>query len=149
MPEENFWTLWCKGRLTSGRHSIQTNQVVKVIWHKATSPPQMDSSIVFATLCQCTFPWGHIGTTWWIRWNMQFLQSTWAHNPNSKSIGPAVFAQLTAESAYTLQWAPPYPKIAASYGGSGPSSNTWFLGQTESSTQTASRTVQPFFCRAH
>jgi len=33
VPEENFWTLWCKGRLTevdtnhpSGRHSIRTNQ---------------------------------------------------------------------------------------------------------------------------
>jgi len=32
-PEENFWTLWCKGRLTeadtdypAGRHSIRTNQ---------------------------------------------------------------------------------------------------------------------------
>jgi len=32
-PEENFWTLWCKGRLTEAdtdhpaeRHSIQTNQ---------------------------------------------------------------------------------------------------------------------------
>jgi len=26
-------------------------------------------------------------------------------NPNGKSIGSAVFAQLTAESTYTLQWA--------------------------------------------
>ena len=33
VPEENFWTLWCKGRLTqadtdqpAGRHSIWTNQ---------------------------------------------------------------------------------------------------------------------------
>jgi len=33
VPEENFWTLWCKGRLTeadtnhpAGRQSIQTNQ---------------------------------------------------------------------------------------------------------------------------
>jgi len=32
VPDENFWTLWCKGRLTeadrpgTGRHSIQTNQ---------------------------------------------------------------------------------------------------------------------------
>jgi len=33
VPEENFWTLWCKGRLTeadvsanpAGRHSIRTN----------------------------------------------------------------------------------------------------------------------------
>jgi len=30
VPKENFWTLWCKGRLTrdypAGRHSIRTNQ---------------------------------------------------------------------------------------------------------------------------
>jgi len=33
VPEENFWTTWCKGRLTeadtnqpAGRHSIRTNQ---------------------------------------------------------------------------------------------------------------------------
>jgi len=34
VPEENFWTLWCKGRLTetrhtnhsAGRHSVWTNQ---------------------------------------------------------------------------------------------------------------------------
>jgi len=32
VPEENFWTLWCKGRLTeadtptTGRHSIRTKQ---------------------------------------------------------------------------------------------------------------------------
>ena len=33
VPEDNFWTLWCKGRLTeadtdhpAGRHSIRTNQ---------------------------------------------------------------------------------------------------------------------------
>jgi len=33
VPEENFWTLWCKGRLTeadtdhlAGCHSIRTNQ---------------------------------------------------------------------------------------------------------------------------
>jgi len=34
VPEENFWTLWCKGKLTeadtldhpAGRHSIRTNQ---------------------------------------------------------------------------------------------------------------------------
>jgi len=33
VPEENFWTLWCKGRLTeadtdhpAGRHSIRANQ---------------------------------------------------------------------------------------------------------------------------
>jgi len=50
-----------------------------------------------------------------------------AHNPNGISIGSAVFAEITAECPYTLQWDAPFPKkIAPSYGGSGPPSNTWF-----------------------
>ena len=53
---------------------------------------------------------------------------TRGHNPNGKSIISGVFAQLTAESPYTLQRAPLSPKIATSHGGSGPPSNTWFLG---------------------
>ena len=41
------------------------------------------------------------------------------------------FAQLTAESRYTLQLAAPFPlKIAHCHGGSEPPSNTWFLGST-------------------
>jgi len=53
------------------------------------------------------------------------------HNPNGISIGSAVFAQTTAECTYTLQWDAAFPlKIAASHGGSGPPSNTWFLGPT-------------------
>jgi len=34
-------------------------QVVKVIWHKATSPPHMDSSIIFTRVCQCVHPSRH------------------------------------------------------------------------------------------
>ena len=40
VPEENFWTLWCKGRLTEantpppGRHSIRTKQ-----WYHLHHPP--------------------------------------------------------------------------------------------------------------
>jgi len=41
VPAENFWTLWCKGRLTeadtdhpAGRHSIRTNQCPPLL-----SPP--------------------------------------------------------------------------------------------------------------
>jgi len=32
-----------------------------------------------------------------------------AHNPNGISIGSAVFAQMTAECPYTLQWDAPFP----------------------------------------
>ena len=33
---------------------VTSQQVVKVIWHKAASPPQMDGSVVFARWRQCT-----------------------------------------------------------------------------------------------
>jgi len=49
---------------------------------------------------------------------------------HSISIGLAVCAQLKANSPYTLQLAPLSPKIASSHRGSGPPSNTWFLGPT-------------------
>ena len=51
-----------------------------------------------------------------------------AHNRNGTLIGSAVFAQMTAECSYTLQWFPcspsklPFPMLA-----SGP---TWFIGPT-------------------
>jgi len=35
--------------------------------------------------------------------------SVQAHNPNSILIGSAVFAQMTAECPYTLQWDAPFP----------------------------------------
>ena len=84
-------------------------QMVKVIWHKAALLQQTDGSVVFA------LPWGHIGATWrtrliplaspspqptWqIRLNLCFLQPARVHNPNGKSIGSAIFAQLTAVSS--------------------------------------------------
>jgi len=49
--------------------------------------------------------------------------------PNSISIGSAIFAQLTAEGPYTLQWTAPSPSTL-SMGGSGPLSNSWFLWPT-------------------
>ena len=57
--------------------------------------------------------------------NSWFLGPIQAHNPNGISIGLAVFAQMTAECPYTLQWdALPPLKIAPS------SFNTWFPGPT-------------------
>ena len=44
--------------------------------------------------------------------NTRFLRPIRAHNPNGISIGLAVFAQMTAESPYTLERAPLSPKIA-------------------------------------
>jgi len=71
-------------------------KVVKVIWHKTASPPQMDGLIILSRWRQCAFAYGHIGATWWIRWNLCFLQPTRVHNPNGKSIGSAILAHVTA-----------------------------------------------------
>ena len=103
--------------------------MVKVIFHKTAWPPQMDGWIVFTrwriwNMIEIV----HIGATWQIRFNSCFLRPTRVHNPNGKSIGLAVCAQLTAESPYTLQWVTLSLKIAPSYGGSGTPSNTWFIG---------------------
>jgi len=58
-----------------------------------------------------------------------FLGPIWVHNPNSISIGSAIFERT--QSPYTLQWDAPFPlKIAASHGACGPPSNTWFPGPT-------------------
>jgi len=122
-------------------------QVVKVILHKATSPLQPDGSVVFTRWCQCALPWGHGGhivATWWMWLNLCFLGPTWVHNPNSKSIGSAIFAQLTAESHNTLQWAPLSPKLPFPVGVSGPHLAHGSVGPLESSNQMASRSDQPF-----
>jgi len=76
----------------------------------------MDGSIIFARWRQCVLPWGHIGATWRIWLKLCILRPTWVQNPNGKSMGSAVIAQLTAESAYTLQLAPLSTRIAPSNG---------------------------------
>ena len=45
----------------------------------------------------------------WTPSNLWFLGSVWAENPNSIMIGSAIFAQMTAECSYTLQWNAPFP----------------------------------------
>jgi len=42
--------------------------------------------------------------------NTRFLDPIRAQNPNSISIGSAVFAQMTVEHSYTLQWNAPFPQ---------------------------------------
>jgi len=74
---------------------------------------------------QRVLPQGHISATWRIRLNLRILRPTGVHNRNGKWIGLAIFAQLTAESAYTLQWAPLFIRIAPSHGGYGPARCFW------------------------
>jgi len=70
--------------------------------------------------------------------NSWFLGPVRANNPNGITIGSAVFAQVTAECPYTLQWAPLFPKLVLRMGDLDP------RGQSEPTTQMASRSVQPF-----
>jgi len=71
-------------------------------------------------------------------------------NPKGISIWSAVSAQLTIECPYTLQWIAPSPlKTAHSPGDLDRHLIYGSFGLPESSTQTASQSVQPFFCTAH
>jgi len=74
---------------------LQLQQVVKVIWQQTALPPHMDGSVVFARLRPYLIH--------------AFLGRRQVHIPNGISIGSAVFAHLTAESHYTLQWAAAFP----------------------------------------
>jgi len=47
------------------------------------------------------------------------------------SISSVVFAQLTADSPYTLQWVPLLPKLPFPTGDLDPIYNTWFLGSSQ------------------
>ena len=54
------WCSWSQiYRCTTKAFYYKERQVVKVTWHKAASPPHMDSSIVFTAYCQCAFNWVH------------------------------------------------------------------------------------------
>jgi len=68
------------------------------------------------------------------------FQPIQAHKPNIISIGSAVFAQMTTECRYTLQWDAPLPlKIARSHGESGPHLIHGSLGPSKFSTHMASQ----------
>ena len=83
--------------------------------------------------------------TSWLPSNTWFLGPIRAHNPNGISIGSAVFAQLTAECPYTLQWDAPSPsKLPLSMGDLDPHLIHGSLGPAESSMQKASRSEQLF-----
>jgi len=80
-----------------------------------------------------------------IRWTRPSPQSK-AHNPNGICIGSAVFARMTAECPYTLQWDVPFfpQNCPFPWGDLDPHLIHGFLGPPESSAQMASRSVQPF-----
>ena len=116
----------------------QTDYITRTImWsvkkeQKGRSPPRMDGSVVFARWRQCV---SHLIQC--------FLGSTQVHIQNGISIGSAVFAQLTAGSSHSLQWTAISPQKSFP-GESGPHLIHDSLGLPESTTQTVSRSVQPF-----
>ena len=94
----------------------------------------MDGSILFTRWCQCAPPS-----------NTQFPRHTPLSIRNSIWMGLAVFAQLTAESPYNLQWTASFPRNCHfAWGIWTPYLTHGSLGPSESITQTASRSVQPF-----
>ena len=74
--------------------------------------------------------------------NTWFLGPIRVHSPNSKSIGSAVSAELTAESAYTLQWGPFPQKLPLLVGDGDSHLFHDSLRHTEPTMQTASRSVR-------
>jgi len=69
-----------------------SRQSVPILYNGALSPQH------------CPFPWGiwHPSNTW-------FRGPVRAYNPYDSSIGSAIYAQLTVECPYTLQWVAPSP----------------------------------------
>jgi len=76
--------------------------------------------------------------------NMWFLWPTRIHNPNSISIGSAVFAGLKVDCPYTLQWAETFPFKTGLPWGSGPHLTDGSLRPPEPITHRTSQSVHPF-----
>jgi len=94
----------------------------------AAWPPHMDGSIVFARWRKSA---PHL-----IHDSLGPFESIKKGIANGISIGSAVFARLTADGSYTLQWAAPFPsKLPLRIGGSGPHLIRDSLGAPESTTQ--------------
>jgi len=139
------------------RHLANTIEVVHPSTHWSPQPKwQIDHLSRFCTAhgrkCLYFITGAPIHQNCPFRWGSGPPCNTWclgpmrADNPNSTSISWAMFAQMTADCPYTLQWfAHFWFKIAPFHGGSGPHGS---LGPFESWTQMATRSLQPF-CTAH
>ena len=93
--------------------------MVKVIWHKAASRRTwtVQSYSPGGTNMHPIYRKPKNGWPWqcplWTPSKSWFLRPIRAHIPNGISNGSTVFAQMTAECPYTLQWDAPFPlKIA-------------------------------------
>jgi len=86
-----------------------------------------------------SLPWGHVGATWQIRFNLCFLQAYPSHQPKRQTDRFRFFAQLSSHSSGM-----PMHVLSPNNGGSGPHLIHGSLGPPESWIQTASWSVQPF-----
>jgi len=122
VPEENFWTLWCKGRLTEAdtrtiRLSATPSGLTSAHFHH---PPifYRPDALHAAQLCQSTEYKNQLlqlllkppdTPKWPFLWAASiytcnaFPETTRLGIPNCISTGSAIYAQLTAVNPYTLQ----------------------------------------------
>ena len=123
------------------QHTLQQTQIIimiTIIWGKATLPPHMDNSVVFAKLRQCA-----------PKSNTCFLGPTWDHIPNKISISSAIFLHSSWHRVPILYNGPLFPsKLPLHMGRSGPHLIHGSLGPSESQLKLY---LDQFscFCRAH
>jgi len=99
----------------------EKQQVVSVIWQQAASPPHMDGSMIFARWRQCTLHLIHAS----------FGPPESKSRTASRSVQPLLHRSW--QSVPILHNGPPYlfpSELPHPMEGSGPPSNTWFLGPT-------------------
>jgi len=133
-PPPNTWFL--------EHPSQQPKQQLDQFSHFGRVPSGMPGHVVPLKLPLHTGWSGPPSNTW-------FPEPTQAHNPNGIWIGPAVFAQITAVSLYFTMLHPfPPPNCPFPWGDADSHLVHGSLGPLESSTQTISRSVQPFL-QAH
>ena len=145
---QSISTIFSSDSLTTENPPLESNSVAsyhttKVIArqsHRASYSKCIPNLVAMATSLSTS---GLPSNTW-------FLGPIHAHNPNVISIGSAIFAQLTAEFPYTLQWDAPFPLQNCPFPwGSGTPSNTLFLGPTRVHSPNGISTGSTVLCRAH
>jgi len=135
-PGKYDWTSASFGPLESTTQRV--NRSVQPFLHssRAESPDTLQWAPLSTSINPSHGGCGLPSNTW-------FLDHMRAQNPNDMSIGLAVFAQMIADYCpYTLNVFP--SKLPPCHGGSGPHVIHGSLGLPESSTQTATRSLQPF-----
>ena len=138
-PGEHDWTCASFGPLESttdmANGSVQSflhslRQKVPILYNGRPYPPELP------------LPMGDLD----LPCNKWCFRPMRAHNPNGTSIGSGVFAQMTAEWLYCLQWFACFPlKIVPSYVGIWTSCNTWFIGPTQARNANGNLIVSAVF----